>query len=793
MIDNEAWLELAEVSPSTLAALQAKSGNALQVSVGSVSILVEALEGSSSNDAMKDSSILWIHPTLYDFLDEANELQDKEYSPQQNKDSAIVQARLAPLPMEPPPAAAWSSILDDDSKTTSISATLSKTIIQVIPDKSCLQIACVHLDPGVRVVIQNDDPTSTELQSLLSIGLQGRLVLIGAFLMSLTPHGMIILQVTGIQNSSQGRHQQPIDTSISIAYRLGHSSSFALQIINPLFMIEDPSYEQEQEKSASSKEQEWETNIPGYEPLLQDVDQLMSISTRAASPSGILITGCAGVGKTRLVSCLCGSGQAAPGRIHWLSAQDLILRASTESDLLINLVLPPSSNNCSLWVIDDLHLLARSEDADEYEATNVEYMLVLNAIVQAMDQLQQQNPNTTLIGIAQTASDLPKELTKIGRLEKEISMHPPTQLQRTTIWEHLLQRDDVAVEFQQPWASALAAATGGCVVADLVRIYQDAATRAWARGGDDEESSRVIWVWEDLQEAARMCVPSQLALLDVTKPVPSAIGLSWTEIHDQSWGTFGGYSSIRKRVFRHVVAPWRRFLRGVESSLQVEKGMDPPPGVLFHGPSGCGKTFAAKCLAASLELPVITVRAADVLDKWLGGSESILRSLFARARAAAPCILFLDEIDSIASNRSEGDSNDFTSRVLSTFLNEMDGVSSAVTKSRVLVVACTNRLESLDAALLRPGRLEEHLHLELPSTEDLEEILKLFLARIPLDGTVNLQVLAQELYEKAATGADVEGLCREVCLIVLRESTDPETVVVTQDDLLGAIIRFRPE
>jgi SpoVK/Ycf46/Vps4 family AAA+-type ATPase len=790
MIDNEAWLELAEVSPSTLTALQAKSGNALQVSVGSVSILVEALAGSNSNNAMEDSSILWIHPTLFDFLDEANELQDKRYFSQQDKYSASVQARLAPLPMEPPPAAAWSSILASDPKTTSISATLSKTIIQPIPDKSCLQITCVHLDPGVQVVVKNDDPT--ELPSLLSVGLQGRLVLVGAFLMSLTPHGIIILQVTGIQNSSRDRHQ-PIDTSISIAYRLGHSSSFALQIINPHFMIEDPLYEQEQEKSLGSKEQEWETNIPGYEPLLQDVDRLMTISTRAARPSGILITGCAGVGKTRLISCLCGAEQAAPGRVHWLSAQDLILRASTESDLLINLVLPPSSN-CSLWVIDDLHLLARSEDADEYESTNVEYMLVLNAIVQAMDRLQQPGLNTTLIGIAQTASDLPKEITKIGRLEKEIIMHPPTQLQRTTIWELLLQRDDIAVEFQQPWASALAAATAGCVVADLVRIYQDAATRAWARGGDDEESSRVVWVWEDLQEAARVCVPSQLALLDVTKPTPSAAGLSWTEIHDHSWRTFGGYSSIRKRVFRHVVAPWRRFLRGVEaSSLQVEKGMDPPPGVLFHGPSGCGKTFAAKCLAASLELPVIQVRAADVLDKWLGGSESILRSLFARARAAAPCILFLDEIDSIASNRSEGDSNDFTSRILSTFLNEMDGVSSAVTKSRVLVVACTNRLESLDAALLRPGRLEEHLHLELPSTEDLEEILKLLLALIPLDDTVNLQVLAQELYEKAASGADVEGLCREVCLTVLRQSTDPETVVVTQADIRGAIKMFRPE
>jgi SpoVK/Ycf46/Vps4 family AAA+-type ATPase len=117
-------------------------------------------------------------------------------------------------------------------------------------------------------------------------------------------------------------------------------------------------------------------------------------------------------------------------------------------------------------------------------------------------------------------------------------------------------------------------------------------------------------------------------------------------------------------------------------------------------------------MADSLQLPMIQVRAADILDKWLGGSEALLRSLFSRARAASPCILFLDEIDAIANNREEDDTNDFTSRILSTLLNEMDGVSSAIQKSRVLVVACTNRLGSLDSALLRPGRLQEHFYLQ---------------------------------------------------------------------------------
>lgn len=172
---------------------------------------------------------------------------------------------------------------------------------------------------------------------------------------------------------------------------------------------------------------------------------------------------------------------------------------------------------------------------------------------------------------------------------------------------------------------------------------------------------------------------------------------------------------------------------------------------------------------------MIQVRAADVLDKWLGGSESLVRSLFARARAAAPCILFLDEIDAMAANREEDDTNDFGSRILSTLLNEMDGVSSAIQTSRILVVACTNRFKSIDSALLRPGRLQEHFLMDYPGAEDLVYILRLWLQKIPLGTDVDLEALASELIQRHATGADVEGLCREVCFIAMR-SMDSENV-----------------
>jgi transitional endoplasmic reticulum ATPase len=246
---------------------------------------------------------------------------------------------------------------------------------------------------------------------------------------------------------------------------------------------------------------------------------------------------------------------------------------------------------------------------------------------------------------------------------------------------------------------------------------------------------------------------------------------------------------MKRRIYRTVVVPWRRHMK-----MEVNTGtIIPPSGILFHGPSGCGKTMAANCLGSSLGLPMIQVRAVDVLDKWLGGSEAILRSLFNRARNAAPCILFFDEIDAIANNRakSDGVTADVMSRLLSTLLNEMDGISNSH-QSNVIIIACTNRIESLDAALLRPGRLEEHIFLTFPNEGDAYEIIQQKLALVPLHTSIDLQQIAFNLVKLSASCADIEGTCREAVYRAIRRcSNQLSNVSVTAKDIEDGIAAIK--
>ena len=364
----------------------------------------------------------------------------------------------------------------------------------------------------------------------------------------------------------------------------------------------------------------------------------------------------------------------------------------------------------------------------------------------------------------------------------------------------------------------------------------------------------------------------------------------WYAHHQRCWNSFVGYETLKKHMFRSIVLPWRQALllaqskgnnnndkysndvgdtttktittrqpkndteyndksggSSTSSSLLLSSSSSRPPqppqpprGVVLYGPSGCGKTLAATCLGASCGLPMIRIRPADLLDQWLGGSEARLRLVFQRARNAAPCLLFFDELDALATNRSSddgygGDTTGVMSRLLSTFLNELDGVSTASTAATttasntstasslssnlgVLVVACTNRMESLDAALLRPGRLEEHIQVSPPTVPDVQAILRHYfswpssenretdhkqedkfgnvLAKeeeeertdssfgLFVTPMVDLDHLATELVKHnprhAVTAATLEGLAREAVLRCIRRQTDSSTSLKQQ-------------
>ena len=257
-------------------------------------------------------------------------------------------------------------------------------------------------------------------------------------------------------------------------------------------------------------------------------------------------------------------------------------------------------------MLDDLHILGNEDGEDPYR--DPELLLVHNSILVALDRIS--GASNFILGICHAASQLPKEFVRIGRLEKEIRMTPPTQVQREEILATILS-DVTDKHKRHRWAESLASQTAGCVALDLRRLCADAWTRAWSRSQDNVE-----FTWYDLREAAHTCVPSQLAELDVTKTAPypeQDVATDMLKMHKWSWRDFGGYNDVKKRLFRTVVMPWRRFIsalgqRDDEDLVTQESWITPPSGVLFHGPPGVGKTFAASCLASSLGLHVIKVR-----------------------------------------------------------------------------------------------------------------------------------------------------------------------------------------
>ena len=680
-------------------------------------------------------------------------------------------------------------------------------IIQELKNCSHIFVSCVYIEDDELQIENKIDETTTNrndhklmIDQAIGIALEGRIIKAGSVLLLSTIYGYVIANVTNITSFLSTTDDELIEESstteqnrdqITTTYRLSDNvlDDYHCHIeIPPILCVENESNLQ------SYRTTSWERDTPGYETLLGELINIFRVHGDPAAASGVILAGCAGIGKTRLASCVAQHYSGLNHKVYYLSIQDLIFQASVEANILENIIVP-KLRGCILWIVDDLNLLETEEGSGDEVRRDVETVMVQNALVEAIDRF---HPHCCILGIAQSDSNLPSELTKPGRFEKTVQMLQPTQVQRIEIWKNILANDGLSNSSSvntDEWIVSLASSTAGFVPRDLVRVYRDAKTRCWARQQrEDSKAVSVLLEKEDLREAIKSAIPSQLSELDVIKPAIFDHGLSWKEIYYSSWQELGGYSLVKKRVFRQVVAPWRSFLQSLDESLtgeieKIEKDwLKPPPGVLFHGKSGTGKTKSAMCLAASLELPIIQVRAADLLDKWLGGSESLLRSLFARARTASPCILFLDEIDSIACNREEGDNNDVSSRILSTLLNEMDGVSSDIQKSRVLVIACTNRIESIDAALLRPGRLQEHFHMDSPDVNDLEEILRLRLDKIPMNRNFSLEDLASALFESRATGADVEGLCREAVFIAMRRvNLSDDDVSVSQEDFDFAI------
>lgn len=208
----------------------------------------------------------------------------------------------------------------------------------------------------------------------------------------------------------------------------------------------------------------------------------------------------------------------------------------------------------------------------------------------------------------------------------------------------------------------------------------------------------------------------------------------------------------------------------VEHPEKFEKfGMSPSKGVLFYGPPGCGKTLLAKAVANECQANFISIKGPELLTMWFGESEANVRDVFEKARQAAPCVLFFDELDSIAQQRggSNGDGGGAADRVMNQLLTEMDGVGS---KKNVFIIGATNRPDIIDTALMRPGRLDQLIYIPMPDFESRLSILRATLRKSPISKDVDISYLASQTDK--FTGADLTEICQSACKMAIREEIE---------------------
>jgi len=245
------------------------------------------------------------------------------------------------------------------------------------------------------------------------------------------------------------------------------------------------------------------------------------------------------------------------------------------------------------------------------------------------------------------------------------------------------------------------------------------------------------------------------------------------------WEDIAGLDDIRDLLIRNIEWPLKY------PDTYVRLGLKPPRGILLYGPPGCSKTTIAKILASTTNSSFYSLNGAQIFSAFVGESEKIIRDLFSRARMSSPSIIFLDELEAIVGSRGFSSSTQDVSRdrVLSTLLNEMDGIEVA---KGILVIGATNRPDRIDAALMRPGRLDKTIFIGRPSITGRLAILRLFTKNMPLSNLVDLNLIAEKTHQ--FTGADLQSLCREAAFIAARRSNHE----IVMKDLYEAMNHVSP-
>ncbi len=467
------------------------------------------------------------------------------------------------------------------------------------------------------------------------------------------------------------------------------------------------------------------------------------------APKGVLLHGPPGTGKTLLAKAVANETNA-----HFISISgpEIMGKYYGESEERLRQIFDEAEKNApSIIFIDEIDSIApkREEVTGEVEKRVVAQLLSL------MDGMESRG-KVVVIAATNRPNAIDPALRRPGRFDREIEIGVPDQQGRLEVLQIHTRGMPLAedVDLQK-----LAASSHGFVGADLEALAKEAAIRALRRILPDIDLEKKSIPAETLNKIIVRMSDFQEALAEVE---PSALREVLVEVPNVHWSEVGGLASIKRDLQESV--EWPIKYRDVFDYAKTR----PPKGILLYGPPGTGKTLLAKAVANESEANFISIKGPELLSKWVGESERGVREVFHKARQAAPCVIFMDELDSLVPTRGSGmGDNQVTERVISQILTELDGLEDL---RDVVIIGATNRPDMIDQALLRPGRFDKLLYVPVPDLESRKEIFKIHIKDRPLAKDINIDELAKRT--DGYSGADIQAVVETASMLAIRAYVD---------------------